>query len=204
MLKLAWADTRQVQPPLQQSCLTAICCWGSFQIHERQTVFLQIPAKAVHLDTLAYAQHSSTRALLGLFSPQGRSLRGTIAAISSTSGASTDSKGSHQGSAGSDASDSNPATGSGPVPEAQASSARDTRDLKAANKATTKSGQPLKLTSKLLPAKLSQGIDILKVDVEGREPDVFATATKLLDSGLIHNIIMEYSPGYYYQASDRL
>jgi hypothetical protein len=45
---------------------------------------------------------------------------------------------------------------------------------------------------------------VLQVDVEGREPDVFATARKLLASGQVQNIILEYSPGYYYQVNDRL
>jgi hypothetical protein len=39
--------------------------------------------------------------------------------------------------------------------------------------------------------------------VEGREPDVFATATRLLDSRAVANVVMEYSPGYWYQTTDR-
>lgn len=64
---------------------------------------------------------------------------------------------------------------------------------------------PLRQAGKLLTARLSAGqnVDILKVDVEGREPDVFDTATQLMDSGRVQNIVMEYSPGYYYQTTDR-
>jgi hypothetical protein len=40
-------------------------------------------------------------------------------------------------------------------------------------------------------------IDLMKVDVEGHEPDVFDSAQQLLRSGRVQHIMFEYSPGHY-------
>lgn len=118
-----------------------------------------------------------------------RHLLGSIASISS----SGDAAGSAADAVSATAADAAAADAAG----TQAASA-DSKPDSSSNKK-----QPL-LVSRLLPARLAEGIDLLKVDVEGREPDVFATAGKLLESGKVANIIMEYSPGYYYQVTERL
>jgi len=142
----------------------------------------------VHLDDLAYPKRSSFRALLDRFSI-GDSSKGP--GLTLTAGPGTDDSSSLGSSVGM-------------VFNAAADNA--TSGAAAGNNSSTDmASQKLPvLMSRLLPAWLSRGIDILKVDVEGREPDVFATATKLLGSGQVQNIILEYSPGYYYQVTDRL
>uniref|UniRef100_A0A383VY30 Methyltransferase FkbM domain-containing protein n=1 Tax=Tetradesmus obliquus TaxID=3088 RepID=A0A383VY30_TETOB len=46
-----------------------------------------------------------------------------------------------------------------------------------------------------------QHVDLLKVDVEGYEPSVLATAQALLTAGAVDNIVLEYSPGVYERSS---
>jgi hypothetical protein len=92
----------------------------------------------------------------------------------------------------------------GTSPAAGAAASIPTPSSAGRSTSSSSSKKQQQLGSRLLPAKLAGGIDILKVDVEGREPDVFATAGRLLDSGKVDNIIMEYSPGYYYQVTERL
>jgi hypothetical protein len=58
-----------------------------------------------------------------------------------------------------------------------------------------------KMSSRFLQDHRQRQIQVLKVDVEGREPEVLGTAQQLLASGRVQNIFLEYSPGYYY---DRL
>lgn len=47
---------------------------------------------------------------------------------------------------------------------------------------------------------LSSGrpVDLLKVDVEGQEPEVFRSAERLMSSSRVRHVLMEYSPGYFY------
>eukprot|EP00878_Enallax_costatus_P032966 GHUV01036326.1.p1 GENE.GHUV01036326.1~~GHUV01036326.1.p1 ORF type:complete len:391 (+),score=73.39 GHUV01036326.1:262-1434(+) len=49
-----------------------------------------------------------------------------------------------------------------------------------------------------------QHVDLMKIDVEGYEPDVLATATGLLAARAIDNIVLEYSPGVYERADRRV
>lgn len=149
---------------------------------------LQVPARAVHLDDLAYPKRSSFRALLDRFSI-GDSSKGPGLTL-------TESTGTDKGSS--------LASTVNMVFNADADNATSAGAAGNASLAGAGIQKLPVLKSRLLPAWLSRGIDILKVDVEGREPDVFATATKLLGSGQVQNIMLEYSPGYYYQVTDRL
>jgi hypothetical protein len=162
---------------------------------------VQVPARAVHLDGLAYPKSMSLRALMDFFgssssssSTGSRHLLGSIASISSSGDADGSTADADSGTEATAAAAG--ATGT------QAASSDSKLDSSSSSNSSNKK-QPL-LVSRLLPARLAEGVDILKVDVEGREPDVFATAGKLLESGKVANIIMEYSPGYYYQVTERL
>jgi hypothetical protein len=143
----------------------------------------------------------SLRALMDFFgsnsnssSSGSRHLLGSIASISSS--------GDGDASADDDASNTAAAAAVG-ISGTRAASTDSKPDSSSSSSSKGNKKQPL-LVSRLLPARLAEGVDILKVDVEGREPDVFATAGKLLESGKVSNIIMEYSPGYYYQVTERL
>lgn len=65
---------------------------------------------------------------------------------------------------------------------------------------TTASGSSLQGIQPRLSRLLSGGrvIDVMKVDTEGHEPDVFDTAKQLLADGRVQHIILEYSPGHFY------
>ncbi|WIA16727.1 hypothetical protein OEZ85_013381 [Tetradesmus obliquus] len=60
---------------------------------------------------------------------------------------------------------------------------------------TDASGSSQGLSSRLLSS--SSPIDMMKVDVEGHEPDVFDSAQQLLRSGRVQHIVFEYSPGHF-------
>jgi hypothetical protein len=142
-----------------------------------------------------------------------RGLLGSIVSISSSSSSTISSSGDSASDAagssqppGDDAAATSAAREGGTADGSSSSSSAESKRATQRSSRTVSSSskkQPV-LASTFLPAKLQDGIDILKVDVEGREPDVFATAGRLLASGKVQNIIMEYSPGYYYQVTDRL
>eukprot|EP00775_Hariotina_reticulata_P002066 gene2066-2386_t len=54
-----------------------------------------------------------------------------------------------------------------------------------------------KIISRFMAEHQQRQIQVLKVDVEGWEPEVLSTARQLLGSGQVQHILLEYSPGYY-------
>lgn len=181
---------------------------------------LQIPARAVRLDDLAYSNRASSGNDTGSYSrslreaprsPEGSRSSSSRKATITVSSSSSTHLDVHEIGAG-----STDSVGSSNSNSRAAASSSDTADATSADLAGSKGGsdqqrqqklqqqQPQLGSHWLLEKLVTADIDILKVDVEGREPDVFATATRLLDSGKVQNIIMEYSPGYWYQASDRM
>eukprot|EP00884_Botryococcus_braunii_P020609 jgi/Botrbrau1/7231/Bobra.0021s0016.1 len=57
--------------------------------------------------------------------------------------------------------------------------------------------EKVEVAGERLDAVVKEDVALLKIDVEGFEPDVFASASRIFKSYRVWNVVVEYSPGIY-------